>query len=167
MRSERPPDTFGTAVTRQLRKNRIAMAGLIVVFCFFFVAAFADFIANDKPLVLKNRGRIYFPVLKEYAVWFGVSRWPIEFQNISFKDLVARNLNNGDWAVFPPVRYSPNEVNLNEVIQRPSFRHLFGTDDVGRDVAARIVHGSRVSLSVGFVAVSIYVVIGLLIGAMA
>src|SRR5207249_7499731 len=52
-------------------------------------------------------------------------------------------------------------------LRRPSERHFFGTDDIGRDVASRIVHGARVSLSVGFVAVSIYALIGLFIGAIA
>ena len=72
-----------------------------------------------------------------------------------------------DWAWFPPIRYSPNDLNLKEAIQSPSIQHFLGTDDIGRDVASRMVHGSRVSLSVGFVAVSIYVLIGLLIGAVA
>ena len=53
------------------------------------------------------------------------------------------------------------------MIQPPSSVHWLGTDDIGRDIASRMVHGSRVSLSVGFVAVSIYVIIGLFIGALA
>src|SRR5204862_7339747 len=54
-----------------------------------------------------------------------------------------------------------------EAIQPPSSRHVLGTDEIGRDIARRIVHRSRVSLSVGFVAVSIYVLIGMTIGALA
>jgi peptide/nickel transport system permease protein len=49
----------------------------------------------------------------------------------------------------------------------PGRDHLLGTDDRGRDVLARMIHGSRVSLSVGFVAVSIYTVIGIFLGALA
>jgi peptide/nickel transport system permease protein len=149
------------------RKNRIAVLGLIFVLSFFVIAGLADFIANDKPLVMKYQGRTYFPVLKDYAVWLGISRWEPQFQNISFKDFAASNFKSGDWAQFPPIRYSPNDISLTSVLRRPSGEHFFGTDDVGRDVASRIVHGSRVSLSVGFVAVSIYVVIGLIIGAFA
>ena len=52
-------------------------------------------------------------------------------------------------------------------IRPPTAEHFLGTDQIGRDIASRMVHGSRVSLSVGFVAVSIYVVIGVIIGALA
>jgi ABC-type dipeptide/oligopeptide/nickel transport system permease subunit len=90
-----------------------------------------------------------------------------QFQNIVFKEFVASNLNENDWVIFPPIKYSPNNVDLLSAIQPPSSSHLFGTDTVGRDVASRMIHGSRVSLSVGFVAVAIYVLIGVLIGAVA
>ena len=66
-----------------------------------------------------------------------------------------------------PIRYSANDVDLNDTLQPPSAKHLLGTDDSGRDNASRVVHGSRVSLSVGIVAVSIYVVIGILTCALA
>ena len=161
------PEGYWHIVLRQFRKNRIAVFGLIIVLCLFVVAALADFIANDKPLVMKYQNRIYFPVVKDYASWLGISRWQPPFQNISFKDFAAANFKEGDWAQFPPIRYSPNDVSLTSVLRRPSAEHFFGTDDVGRDVASRVVHGSRVSLSVGFVAVSIYVLIGVMVGALA
>ena len=135
-------------VGRQFRRNRVAMAGLVTILAMFAVAAAGDFIAGDRPLVMRYQGRIYFPVLKAYAVGLGVSRWPPEFQNITFKDFEKSSFKSADWAQFPPIPYSPNEVNLNEPLRRPSLRHFFGTDDIGRDVASRIVHGSRVSLSV-------------------
>jgi peptide/nickel transport system permease protein len=161
------PESYWHIIARQFRKNRIAVFGLIIVLCLFAVAALADFIANDKPLVMRYQNRIYFPVVKDYAAWLGISRWQPPFQNISFKDFAAVNFKEGDWAQFPPIRYSPNDVSLTSVLRRPSAQHFFGTDDVGRDVASRVVHGSRVSLSVGFVAVSIYVLIGLIVGALA
>jgi len=130
------------------------------------IAALADFIANDKPLVMRYRHSFYFPVLKQYSVSLGVSRWQPEFQNISFKEFVAANFGADDWVQFPPIRYSPGEVYLSDVLQRPTAEHWFGTDDVGRDVASRIVHGSRISLYVGFIAVSIYVLIGVFVGAL-
>jgi peptide/nickel transport system permease protein len=167
MKSSPRSEGYWRAVSRQFRKNRIAVAGMVVVLFLFVVAALADFIANDKPLVMRYRDGIYFPVLKDYAAWAGISRWNAPFQNISFKDFAAANFKEGDWAQFPPIRYSPNEVNLTSVLRPPAGEHLLGTDDIGRDIASRVVHGSRVSLSVGFVAVSIYVLIGLVIGAVA
>jgi peptide/nickel transport system permease protein len=163
----RPPETYGQVVSRQFRKNKIAVAALVLVLALFAVALLADFIANDKPLVMAHEGELYFPALKDYAVWAGVSRWQVQFQNISYKEFAAENFGEGDWAWFPPIRYSPNDVNLYETFQPPSRQHILGTDDVGRDTASRLIHGSRVSLSVGFVAVSIYVLIGLVVGALA
>src|SRR5204863_60896 len=99
-------------VVRQFRKNRLSVAGLIIVFGLFLVAILADFIANDKPLLMKYGGSLYSPAVKDYAVWIGLSRWPREFQNISFKDFLQQNSKNGDWVAFPPIPYSPNYVNL-------------------------------------------------------
>ncbi|RJR41777.1 MAG: ABC transporter permease [Deltaproteobacteria bacterium] len=62
--------------------------------------------------------------------------------------------------------YDPNLINLQEVLLPPSPNHLLGTDTLGRDVLSRIIFGSRVSLLVGFVAVGIATVIGLLVGAL-
>jgi peptide/nickel transport system permease protein len=154
-------------VGERFRRNRVSMSGLAVILGLFAIAAAADFIANDKPLLMNYEGRLYFPVLQDYAVWLGIARWERPFQNVVFKEFARDNFGKGDWARFPPIPYSPNEVNLSSVRLRPSGEHIFGTDDVGRDVASRIVHGARVSLSVGFVAVSIYVLIGLVIGAAA
>jgi peptide/nickel transport system permease protein len=148
-------------------KNRVALAGGAIVVAFFAAALFADFIANDKPLAMSYRGKVYFPVFKDYSVRLGLANWPPEFQNISFKELVAGKFAGEDWAQFPPIPYSPTDVNLNEVLRRPSSHHLLGTDDIGRDIASLVIHGSRVSLSVGFVAVAIYVLVGLVIGALA
>jgi len=60
--------------------------------------------------------------------------------------------------------HDPDDIVSNKILS-PSLKHVFGTDDVGRDVLSRILYGSRISLSVGFVAVSIAVIIGIVIGA--
>jgi peptide/nickel transport system permease protein len=160
-------NSYWHILARQFRKSRIAVAGLFVLALFFVLALSADFIANDKPLVMKYHGQLYFPALKDYGVWLGMTRWNREFQNIAFKQFTRTSFGEGDWVQFPPIPYSPNETNLNSPLRKPSGEHWFGTDDVGRDTASRVVHGSRVSLSVGFVAVSIYVLIGIVIGAIA
>jgi peptide/nickel transport system permease protein len=63
--------------------------------------------------------------------------------------------------------YDPNSINLKEVLMPPSPAHYLGTDTLGRDVLSRIIYGSRVSLKVGFVAVGLATLIGLLVGALA
>jgi len=60
--------------------------------------------------------------------------------------------------------YKPNLLDAYNVLQPPSLTHWFGTDDLGRDVFSRMVHGARISLAVGFVAVGIATVIGTLVG---
>ncbi len=72
------------------------------------------------------------------------------------------------WALFAPVPYDPIEQ-LADVgpLTPPNRTHLMGTDSVSRDVFARMVYGARVSLSVGFVGVAIYVLIGVILGAIA
>ncbi|MHC4360859.1 MAG: ABC transporter permease, partial [Planctomycetota bacterium] len=68
-------------------------------------------------------------------------------------------------AVFAPIPYGYARTDLKVREQPPSGEHWLGTDDVGSDVLCRLIHGSRISLSVGFVAVGISSVIGIFIGA--
>ena len=63
--------------------------------------------------------------------------------------------------------YSPDLYNLDRILEPPGLDHWLGTDDLGRDILSRMIYGSRISLSVGFVAVSIYVAIGIFLGALA
>jgi peptide/nickel transport system permease protein len=63
--------------------------------------------------------------------------------------------------------YGYREQNLSRIIESPSRDHLLGTDDLGRDIFSRIIHGTRISLLVGLVAVSISVIVGGSLGAMA
>src|SRR5262245_44037088 len=97
MQNPRPPEGYWHILALQFRKNRIAMAGLGVIFALFAVALGADFIANDKPLVMKYQGQVYFPVLKDYAVRLGIARWESQFQNVSFKEFAKDNFKDGDW----------------------------------------------------------------------
>ncbi len=140
----------------EFKKDRLALIALAVIFFLFFVAIFSDFIAGNKPIALKWNGRIYFPVLFEYK----------EFSDVDFKEL-SESLNRGDFVIFPPIRYSDTEYDLLSVLTPPSRSHLFGTDDRGRDVLSRMIHGTKISLSIGFVAVGIAVVIGILLGVIA
>src|SRR5438309_11386605 len=106
----------------RFRKNKVAVLGLVLVVGLFVVAVVADFIANDKPLIMKFQGQIYSPVLKDYAVWLHISHSQREFQNISYKEFATANFKDGDWAWFPPIRYSPNDYSLRDAIQPPSSR---------------------------------------------
>ena len=71
-------------------------------------------------------------------------------------------------AVFAPfvAPYNPDAINVKHVLEAPSFSHPFGTDDLGRDIFSRVIYGSRISLAVGFVAVGIATIIGIIVGAL-
>lgn len=66
--------------------------------------------------------------------------------------------------ILPPIPYGFDKVSLEVREQPPNRRNWLGTDDVGADVLCRLIHGSRISLSVGFVAVGISSIIGVFIG---
>jgi peptide/nickel transport system permease protein len=150
-----------SSVWKQFRRNSIALAGFYVVAFFVLMALFADFLANDKPYYLSYRGKTYFPIIRSYIVRSGLTQWPAELINVDFK-----KLDSGE-AVFPPVPYRPSDIDLLAPLEPPSSKHWFGTDKLGRDVMAGMIHGSRISLSIGFVAVGIAVVIGVILGALA
>ena len=89
------------------------------------------------------------------------------FDTLDYKDQLVRGGIAASLALFPPVAYGINEPHLEDKYLPPSARYWMGTDGNGRDLLTRMIWGSRMSLSVGFVAVAIYVAIGILVGTMA
>ncbi len=72
-------------------------------------------------------------------------------------------------ALFAPLLspYKQNDIDRNHILEPPSLKHPFGTDDLGRDVFSRMIYGARTSLLVGFVAVGIATIIGIFFGSIA
>ncbi|MCX7877515.1 MAG: ABC transporter permease [Ignavibacteria bacterium] len=159
----RVDQTYWSLVKHQYRKNKLAVAALYVVFFLVLMAIFADFLANDKPIYCKYKGESYFPVIKQYLVDLGFTKWEPQFLNVDWKTLEFES------EIWPPVKYSPTGVDLFNNASPPSIEtgHYLGTDAIGRDVLAGLIHGSRVSLSVGFIAAGIAIFIGVLLGALA
>ncbi|MDD5428159.1 MAG: ABC transporter permease [Candidatus Omnitrophica bacterium] len=73
------------------------------------------------------------------------------------------------FALFAPfiAKQDPSAIDTNAILSGPSAAHILGTDTLGRDIFSRIVYGSRISLSIGFIAVGIAVIIGLFFGSVA
>jgi len=88
---------------------------------------------------------------------------PRRLDATDYKSMVSSGKATG--AVFAPVPYGYARTDLKVREQPPSREHWLGTDDVGSDVLCRLIHGSRISLSVGFVAVGISSIIGVFVGA--
>lgn len=165
--------SYFALVVRQFRRNKLAMLGLTIVILLVIVALLGDFLANDRPLAIKYDGKIHFPIIRGYLVDLGLAKWPSEFRNKKFKKLVEMDERKAlderkiDWILFPLIPFSPNDYDLDYIITPPSLSHLLGTDDTGRDILSRLIHGTRISLSIGVVAVSIYITIGIILGSMA
>jgi peptide/nickel transport system permease protein len=143
---------YWARVWREFRKNRLAFAGLVFVITLFAIAIFAPLLANSKPYIYMDRGRVYFPIFFNYP---------------ELKDAELRRDAYRGFKIFPPVAYSYSEYDLNCIVIPPGAKHLLGTDEQGRDLTARMIHGSRVSIFIGFIAVAIYVSIGIIIGSIA
>ncbi len=84
-----------------------------------------------------------------------------------YVDYVALAAKDGVSSVFPPLKFSYRDIDLQAVVADPSWKHWLGTDREGRDVFTRILYGTRISLTIGVVAVAIYTAIGLILGGLA
>lgn len=118
------------------------MASLIFLALLSFFSLTAELWCNSKPVVLSYGGQIYFPVFKHYG--------PENFgqRGTLIPDYKNLELRKSDWALWPVYRWDPYETNrvAPEFPAKPSQINLLGTDDRGRDIAARILYGFRYSL---------------------
>ena len=147
---------YWRTVWQSFQSDRLALAGLVIILLLFIVAVFDGFLAGNKPIMIRWNGSFYFPVIFKYK----------ELEGIDLLKL-KQGFKKGDFALQPPLKYSPYESDLLTVLSPPSVSHPFGTDDRGRDVLSRMIHGTRISLSIGFIAVGIAVLIGILMGGVA
>ena len=92
-------------------------------------------------------------------------RWTLDIREYTEERDVLKP-ERGDYAIFPPIPYDP-ELSSSDIRQSPNAKHWLGTDSQGRDVLGRMLHGGRISMSVGFVAVSIATILGIIIGGLA
>ncbi|MCC6749483.1 MAG: ABC transporter permease [Deltaproteobacteria bacterium] len=140
----------------RLARQRAARGGLLLLVLLGGVALLADFLASDLPLLARFEGTLYvLPALRR----------PPELARRGNQEL-RRDRRPGDWFVMPLCEYGPEQQPeiLRPPPASPDAEHWLGTDDRGRDVFARAVHGTRVSLAVGFGAVALYALLGLLLG---
>lgn len=146
-----------TIVRRQFLRRRMNRASLWIIGLLFVQALLADFIASDLPVVLQIDGELHvLPNVADPA--------PLRRYN---NRILLDEMGESDWAVFPPVVWGYNAHDLDAVLKPPSAEHPLGTDNTGRDVLARVVHGTRVSLAVGVLSVLMLVAIGVTLGSVA
>jgi peptide/nickel transport system permease protein len=128
------------------------------------VGLLAPVLANDRPILarLGGTGRLVAPALADLPLVGRLFDRP-EARSIPWHtpDASARII------LMPPVPYSYRGIRLEETLRRPDRRHLLGTDALGRDLLARLIHGTRPSLAVGFGATAVALLIGVLLGILA
>ena len=110
-----------------------------------FMAVFAEWITNSKPIVGKIGERIVFPSYFDYN-WEDVGQTGAGV--VDYKEIKEEF----EWAIWPILHFDAyeNDYELEQFLSGPSSAHLFGTDVSGRDVFARLVYGTRISLIFGF-----------------
>ena len=164
------PQSYQRMVWRRYRHSRLGILGLWLVALLGLVALTAPLVANDHPLVCRYDGKLYFPALKEFfwSIPGGKQILPKSkpFNLVTFDFQRRMQPERGDWAVRTPIPYGPNRTSPH-TLASPTREHLLGTDEVGRDVLARMFYGARVSMLVGFVSVGISTIIGLIAGSLA
>jgi microcin C transport system permease protein len=172
------------------KRNRRGYWSLWIFTALFLVTLFAEFIANDKPFLIKFDGRLYFPSIVTYSeTTFGG-----EFETAAdYRDPYLQNLidEKGGFIVWPLVRYSYHTHNLDlptpapskptwmlteeecrPVVERKNLTgcrdleyNWLGTDDQGRDVLARLIYGFRISVLFGLILTILSSIIGVSAGA--
>lgn len=161
-RAEKSPG-FGRIVWRRVRKDKLAMAGLSVVVALILISFLSPIIANNKPIVMRWDGKQYYPAVMELMPL----RWFVKYPELFTVDFSKVRHDPSVAIVMPPIPYSSRETSLDNILEPPSRRHIMGTDNLGRDVFTRMLHGTGVSLKIGVVAVSIALFIGVILGALA
>jgi len=180
---------------RTFKKNRPAFISFLVLCVLIFVAMFASFIANDQPLYVKYKGETFYPAFSQHPIIKSVfgydgrdsvqdpktKKWEIiQYDIIDWRAVEVESI----W--MPLIPYSPSKAdiynrdfvapgdeqfirnNQGEIEQASGkFRHKMGTDALGRDVFSGLIHGTKISLLVGIVAMGIATVIGLFFGLVA
>jgi microcin C transport system permease protein len=159
-----------SALTRRrienFKANRRGVISLWLFLFFFVISLAAEFVANDKPIIVSYKGDFYFPVFKQYSeVTFGG-----DFETeADYRDHYVESLINQDgWLVWPPSRYSYQTINYmlpTPAPSAPTLDNWLGTDDQGRDVLARLIYGFRTSVLFGLILTVLSSVIGVLAGA--
>jgi microcin C transport system permease protein len=150
----------------QFRANRRGFVSLWVFLALFMVAAFAPVIANDKPVLIIHDGKVLLPVVKTYAETVFGGDFETE---ADYRDPYVRKLiDDKGWALWPVVPYHYDTINYNLPTPAPSAPttdNILGTDDQGRDVAARVLYGFRISVFFGLSLTLISSLIGITAGA--
>ncbi len=152
---------------RNFKANSRGYWSMWIFAVLFVLTLFAEFIANDKPLMLSFEGDLYFPIFVAYPETTFGGDFPTE---ADYRDpFVHELIENADgWMLWPPIRYSYQTINLDPPTPAPSppsAENWLGTDDQSRDVMARLIYGFRISVLFGLTLTIFSSIVGIAAGA--
>ncbi len=149
----------------QFRANRRGFWSLWLFLALFVVTLFAEFIANDRPLLIEYDGGWYMPVFHAYpeTTFGGVFPSEADYHDTEVKKLIEAK----GWIVWPPIPYRYDTITTapGPYPAPPSGPDWLGTDDQGRDVLARLIYGFRISVLFGLALTVMSSLIGVAAGA--
>ena len=148
----------------------------VVLALMIFVSIFAELFINSRALVVYHDGELYFPTYRDMIPGrvFGLDYdYETNYRELK-KKIDSRSSKGGLWGslsdgfvIMPPVPYNPYENDLRDNAYPPfppSFIHFFGTDNVGRDILARLVYGFRTAIIFSFILLILNYSIGITLG---
>jgi microcin C transport system permease protein len=149
------------------RANRRGYWSLWVFLVVFVFCLLAEFWANDRPLLASYDGHLYLPIFVDYPE----TEFGGDFAtNADYRDsFIEQQIAQHGWAVWPLIRYDYRTVNMALPVPAPappSADNILGTDDQGRDVAARLIYGLRLSILFGLALAGVSSLIGIAVGAL-
>lgn len=141
----------------------------IIIGAMIFLSIFAEVLINNRAIVVYFNGKFLFPTYTEMipGKYFGF-HYDYETNYRALKKKFKAE-KNGNWLIMPPVPYNPFENDLKKG-QYPPFppsfkdRHFFGTDNVGRDILARLVYGFRTAILFSVILLLLNYSIGISLG---
>lgn len=150
----------------KFKQNKLAWYSFIILFSAYFLSLFSPWLVNDKPLLLKYNGKVYFPAFCYYPNSEFYGNYATE---PNYKELVlyAKENSINVFTIFPPIPYNPikSELDANgSPPYAPSSKHWLGTDAHGRDLLARLIHGFRICMSFSILLSLIGTFFGIVIG---
>ncbi len=151
---------------RNFRNNRRGFWSLWVFLAIFGLTLVAELIANDKPLMISYQDTLYFPVVERVPeeIFGGFLPTDADYRDPFISDEILAN----GWMLWPPIRFTYDTINYNLDVPSPappSAVNWLGTDDQGRDVAARVIYGFRISVLFGLTLTIASCIVGVLVGA--
>ena len=150
---------------QQFKANRRGYTAFCLFLTVFVLVLMAEFIANDKPLLVHYENHFYTPVLFDYPETTFGGDLPIR---TDFREQFIQNtIHQKGWMLWPPIRYYHDTINYDlPAPAPPSAENWLGTDDQGRDVLARVIYGLRISILFSVILTLLSTVIGVIAGAL-